>query len=212
MNKDSIEQAFCSLLAEVDNAFSLLQQRYAAEVRCGPGCDDCCHAVFSVSLVEAYFIERHLRGHLLSENPVLFARIAERAEDFSRERERREKELPLAGNDPASSEQFGQWRIRCPMLADDRRCAIYKMRPLTCRGYGLPLSIHGRGHVCGFSGFTMGRDYPTIKMDNIHRYLLDLSASLAEVLNLNPDSAPQRMFLAAVVARIAARRRSDSGR
>lgn len=206
MNSDSIEQAFYSLLAEVDNAFAALRQRYAAEVRCAAGCDDCCHAVFSVSLVEASFIERFLRRPLLLENPAAFGRMVERAEDFRKERERREKEVPLIGNDLASSEQFGQWRIRCPMLGDDRRCAIYEMRPLTCRAYGLPLSIDGRGHVCGFSGFTRGRDYPTIKMENIHRYLLELSESLARGKGLASDRAGQREFLAEVILRVAADR------
>ncbi|MEJ2691043.1 MAG: YkgJ family cysteine cluster protein, partial [Deltaproteobacteria bacterium] len=149
MNSDAIGHTFHSLLAEVDKAFAAMKQQFPGEVRCAPGCDDCCHAVFSVSLVEAWFIEQYFRRHLLAENPALFEEISERAEDFNRERERREQELPLAGNGLAASEKFGQWRIRCPMLDDDRRCAIYELRPLTCRAYGLPLSINGRGHVCG---------------------------------------------------------------
>lgn len=203
MNSDSIESAFHSLLAEVDKTFATLKQGYAAEVRCAPGCDDCCHAVFSVSFAEACFIEGFLRRHLRSTNPVLFERVKMRAEDFNRERARQEKELPLIGNDVVASEKFGQWRIRCPMLDDDRRCAIYKIRPLTCRAYGLPLSINGRGHVCGLSGFARGRDYPTIKMDNIHRYLLDLSKKLVEIKELGPEMATKREFLAAVVLRLA---------
>ena len=203
MEKDSIEPKFHSLLSEVDKAFAALKQRYAAEICCGPGCDDCCHAVFSVSLAEAYFIERHVRSRLLFENPEVFEKVRKRAEDFKKELEQKEVRFSPVGNDQASMELYGQWRIRCPMLADDRRCAIYQLRPLTCRAYGLPLSISGRGHVCGLSGFTQGTDYPTIKMDNIHRYLLDLSKKLVEIKELGPEMATKREFLAAVVLRLA---------
>lgn len=207
MDLDDIERSFKSLLSEVDKAFATLRQRYGNEVRCEPGCDDCCHAVFSVSLVEASFIEQYLREHLLAGNPVLFERLAERAIEFRKEQKRLEKELPVAGNDPAASEEFGRWRIRCPMLDDASRCAIYDLRPLTCRAYGLPLSINGRGHVCGLSGFARGQDYPTIKMDNIHRYLLDLSKELAAARGLAPAMTGKREFLADLVLKVAAEKR-----
>lgn len=201
MGHGHIERSFRSLLSEVDKAFTALKQRYAIEVRCQPGCEDCCHAVFSVSLTEASFIEECLRE--LAANPVMFEKIAGRAVEFRKELARLEKELPLADNDRAASEKFGRWRIRCPMLGEDRRCAIYELRPLTCRVYGLPLSIAGKGHVCGFSGFAKGRDYPTIKMDNIHRYLLDLSKELAAARGDASEEAARREFLADVVLRLA---------
>lgn len=203
---DDIERSFRSLLSEVDKAFAALRQRYGNEVRCQPGCDDCCHAVFSVSLVEASFIEQYLREHLLAGNPVLFERLAGRAIEFRKQQKRLEKELPVAGNGRAASEEFGRWRIRCPMLGDDRRCAIYELRPLTCRAYGLPLSIHGRGHVCGLSGFAKGQDYPTLKMDNINRYLLDLSKELAAARGGAPEMAAKREFLAEIILRLASGR------
>ena len=212
MDNDSIGRTFKSLLSEVDNAFVALTERYPAEVRCGPGCDDCCHAVFSISMVEAFFIERHLRSRLFAEDPELFERLARRAEDFQKERELREKEMPLVENNQASIEHFGKWRIRCPMLEEDKRCSIYQLRPLTCRAYGLPLSINGSGHVCGLSGFSRGKDYPTIKMEKIHGYLLGLSEELAAERGLSPDRASIRIFLYEVIVQVAAGRPSDSGR
>jgi len=206
MDLDDIERSFRSLLSEVDKAFVAQKQRFADEVRCHPGCDDCCHAVFLVSLAEASFIEKYLREYLLGANRVMFERIAERAVEFRKELERLEKELLVVGNDRAASEKFGQWRIRCPMLGDDRRCAIYELRPMTCRAYGLPLSISGRGHVCGLSGFAKGNDYPTIKMDNIHRYLLELSQMVVKERELSHEIAGKREFLAEMVLRLAGER------
>ena len=37
----------------IDEAFARVREEFPEEVRCGQGCDDCCHAVFDVSLVEA---------------------------------------------------------------------------------------------------------------------------------------------------------------
>ena len=52
----------------------------------------------------------------------------------------------------------------------------------------------------GFSGFVKGKEYPTIKMDNIHSYLLELSSSLAEARGLGAErpslaAASQRRHL-----------------
>ena len=136
----------------------------------------------------------------------MFEKVRKRAEDFKKELEQKEVRFSPVGNDQASMELYGQWRIRCPMLADDRRCAIYQLRPLTCRAYGLPLSISGRGHVCGLSGFTQGTDYPTIKMDNINGYLLELSETLVTEMGLATERASKRIFLHEIVDRVAAER------
>ena len=103
--------------------------------------------------------------------------------------------MPLNDTQQTSREVFAKWRIRCPMLEDEKSCAIYDSRPVTCRIYGLPLSIEGRGHVCGFSGFEKGKDYPTVKMENINGYLRQLSTSLAAELKLPAERAGQRYFL-----------------
>jgi len=42
-----------------DRAVADVQKRYSKEVRCKKGCNDCCYAVFDVSLIEALYIRHH---------------------------------------------------------------------------------------------------------------------------------------------------------
>jgi hypothetical protein len=68
----------------------------------------------------------------------------------------------------------------------------------------LPLSIEGRGHFCGFSGFETGGNYPTIKMENIHTYLLELSRQLAGASGAAPEEGNRRFFLHEIISVLAA--------
>ncbi|GHU96911.1 hypothetical protein AGMMS49974_12090 [Deltaproteobacteria bacterium] len=65
------------------------------------------------------------------------------------------------------------------MLDDDNCCCLYERRPVTCRIYGVPASIAGQGHVCGFSGFEKGKAYPTVHLDKIQARLDHLSRDIA---------------------------------
>ncbi len=155
-----------------------------------------------------------LRGASALRKSRIVREDSERAEDFNRERERRRRSCRWHGNDRASSEKFGQWRIRCPMLEDDRRCAIYQNAAADLQGHTVCLCRSTAGAMsAAFPVLPGDRDYPTIKMDNIHRYLLDLSRNLVEIKELRPDSATEKEFPGrASSLRLAAGWRSDSGR
>ena len=71
-------------------------------------------------------------------------------------------------------------RIRCPLLNDENLCSLYEYRPITCRFYGIPTSIGGKGHTCGKSGFVEGKQYPTVNLDIIHKRLYELSDELVK--------------------------------
>ena len=83
------------------------------------------------------------------------------------------------GDVDAILEEFGRQRVRCPLLGNDGRCVLYAHRPVTCRLYGVPTAIAGKGHVCGRSAFLPGVSYPTVTMDRIRERLMDLSTDLA---------------------------------
>ena len=55
-------------------------------------------------------------------------------------------------------------------------------RPITCRLYGVPTSIHGKAHVCGQCGFKKGGAYPTVALDRIQDRLADLSRRIGAVV------------------------------
>jgi Fe-S-cluster containining protein len=60
-------------------------------------------------------------------------------------------------DETAIFEKMAEERVRCPMLNDSDQCDIYEFRPITCRLYGIPTAIGGKGHTCGLSGFAKGK-------------------------------------------------------
>jgi len=200
---EALTRSFFALAREIDLTFDSLRSRYSEEVRCGKGCDDCCYAAFSVSYVEAWVIKQELAKRM-ADDATLLLRLQKRAIDYDLGKQAKERDDQLSAKEGNSQMLLAQWRIRCPMLEDAQQCAIYEVRPLTCRIYGLPLSIEGKGHVCGFSGFKKGRDYPTIKMENIHAYLLDLSSQLARLTAMPAGRANRRYFLSEIISSLLA--------
>jgi Fe-S-cluster containining protein len=74
-------------------------------------------------------------------------------------------------------------RVRCPLLNENARCDLYDWRPITCRVYGIPTAIDGKGHTCGQTGFAEGKPYPTVNLDAINKRLADLSCKIVESIN-----------------------------
>jgi len=170
MSEKQILEKYISLLTSVDGIFADMKERFAAEVKCRQGCTDCCHACFSVSYIEAAVISRYLQE------------LAKDDIDIRQDKARQQAQKVLAlteGQD--NTKVMSEARIRCPMLGDDGGCAIYQLRPVTCRVYGLPTSINQKGHVCGLSGFDKGKSYPTVKMDSINEALAAMSDQLATI-------------------------------
>ena len=79
-------------------------------------------------------------------------------------------------------EDAARVKSRCPLLGDDDRCALYEARPITCRVYGVPTAISGRGHVCGRAAFEKGVPYPTVFMDKLYERLDALSRDIQQAV------------------------------
>ena len=89
----------------------------------------------------------------------------------------------MAGqNEEEILEILAKERVRCPLLNREDRCDLYDYRPITCRLYGVPTAIRGRGHTCKLSGFVSGKAYPTVHIDNIHRRLYEISLDLVRTI------------------------------
>ncbi len=108
------------LTARVDAFFTRVAERHAADLRCAPGCDSCCHARLTVTTIEADVISAHVatleapaRAHL--------ATVAAR---------------PVDAGKP-----------RCAALDDDGRCLVYEARPLVCRSHGVPIRLRSPGSL-----------------------------------------------------------------
>ena len=77
-------------------------------------------------------------------------------------------------------EEAAKARVRCPLLDSNDQCVLYDYRPITCRLYGIPTAIGGKGHVCGKSNFAAGVNYPTVHLDKIQERLDRLSVEIRD--------------------------------
>ena len=99
------------LCGKVDEFFGRVETRYAEDMACRSGCNDCCHVRLTVTMVEAQSIKE------------LWPQLP----DHTRELIRAHAHGPSDG--------------LCVALQDDGRCGVYAARPLVCRSHGLPLRL-----------------------------------------------------------------------
>lgn len=173
-----------ALRKSVDELFAQFSREFRAEVKCKEGCDDCCHALFDLSLVEAMYINARFAERF--PNGAERSKVLELADAADRQAYKFKRKIFKESKDGRDSNELiaeaARQRIRCPLLDDDGLCRMYDTRPLTCRIYGVPTGIGGAAHTCGKSGFTPGKEYPTISMDAVNRRLQELSRELVEAL------------------------------
>ncbi|MCU0672558.1 MAG: YkgJ family cysteine cluster protein [Myxococcota bacterium] len=126
-----------------------------ADLRCGAGCEACCHVSLAVSPLEAAELAAALRALDEAALAELVARL-ERSSTVEHvgedegsvdgdgngddEREDDELEDDELEDDELEDDELEDDDVRCVMLGDDGRCAVYAARPLVCRSQGLPLA------------------------------------------------------------------------
>lgn len=181
---DNIFRKYEAFVRQLDGVFESVQQQYCDSVKCKLGCSDCCHALFDLSLVEALYINRKFIENLGAARKT---EILEEASKTDREIYRLKRKMfkSLEAGEKSEAQvllEMAAQRIRCPLLDDRERCDLYEHRPVTCRLYGIPTAIAGRGHTCGKSAFEEGQAYPTVNMDPVHTRLYELSQEIVTAL------------------------------
>lgn len=112
------------LASAVYEPFDAIVRDAGTDLTCGPGCDDCCHRLVVCTRIEALALAEYLNEG---------GRLAPRARAI----EDHAGALRQAIEGPASETQGHHWferRVPCPFLADGR-CAVYALRPLSCRAH-----------------------------------------------------------------------------
>ena len=172
-----------ALANTADAVFESIRKDHGDCVTCRTGCADCCHALFDLTLVEAMYINDRFRHRYSGEDR---ARLLEKAAAVDRQLakiKRKASKRAQAGEDhQVLLDEMAQIRMRCPLLDDQDRCALYDFRPITCRLYGVPTSIHGQAHTCGLTGFDQGQAYPTVKLEAIQGRLFAISGELVRAI------------------------------
>jgi Fe-S-cluster containining protein len=172
-------ERYKKIVEAADKVFEQVKKNHSDCVKCKIECSDCCHALFDLSLVEALYISSKFREKF---NGSEFDQLLEKANKADRKIYKLKKDayrdFKEGKDETAIFEKMAQERIRCPMLNESDKCDIYEYRPITCRLYGIPTAIGGKGHTCGLSGFAEGKSYPTANLDSIHQALFNISSEL----------------------------------
>jgi len=162
-----------------DQAFERIESEYPDCVKCHTRCADCCHALFDLTLIEALYVNHHFNKRFSGNDRDDLLAKANRADRKIFKIKRNAHKATMAGK--SEDEILGllsEERLRCPLLNQEDQCDLYEFRPITCRLYGVPTAIRGKGHTCGLSGFVSGQAYPTANIDNILRRLYQISLDL----------------------------------
>lgn len=181
---EEIFKKYEALAAQADAAFAAVAKAYPDLVSCKLGCSDCCHALFDLSLVEAVYINHYFYKDLPTEEREKILGAADSADRKTHQVKR--EAFQLAEKGKGQEQIFSRVafeRVRCPLLNEEDKCSLYERRPITCRLYGVPTAIDGKGHTCGRSGFVEGTAYPTVSMDAMHKRLFALAQEFCQGLD-----------------------------
>lgn len=177
MNVYDFFEPYEELLAAADSSFREMSNAHPERVRCKRGCDDCCHAVFGLFLVEAAYL--HQAFNELDES--VQGQVLARCDIADMEARQLEDKLRQYRHEPAEAARLmATERIRCPLLSEERDCVLYHARPLTCRVYGIPTLIPGGLRVCGKSGFSADGRFGAFNFDLAQRRMLEISTAMLE--------------------------------
>ena len=175
-----------ALLNLTDQLFEQVARQHPECMSCKIGCSDCCHALFDLTLIEALYLNHKFNeryGGAEKEKLLETANTADRK--VMRIKRDAYRALQQGKSESDILEHLAEKRIRCPLLDGKQQCLLYEHRPITCRLYGIPTSIGGRGHTCGLSGFERGKSYPTVQLEKINDQLQQISAELVRDLGSN---------------------------
>jgi len=173
-----------AVVAMADIAFNKVKDNHPECVKCKINCSDCCYALFDLTLIEALYINHKTRESFAGEKRGKLeekANIADRA--VFKLKKKAYNELKSGKSEDEIINDLAAKKIRCPLLNEEDCCDLYEFRPITCRLYGIPVSIGGAGHTCGLSGFKEGKNYQTVNMDAIRKKLYEISDDVVRHIN-----------------------------
>jgi Fe-S-cluster containining protein len=172
-----------ALAAQAETAFDKIREDHPGCVKCGKECSDCCNALFDVTFIEALYINHKFNAAFKGK---MLESLLERANTSDRRIHRIKRDAYKAlqaGKDESQIlAELAEYRVPCPLLNESNLCVLYDYRPITCRLYGVPTAIGGKGHTCGLSAFEQGRAYPTVNLDAIQNRLYEISHELVAAL------------------------------
>ncbi|MBC2696342.1 MAG: YkgJ family cysteine cluster protein [Desulfobacteraceae bacterium] len=169
------------VLTMVDKVFERVKNEHSECFKCKTKCSDCCNALFDLYLIEALYINDKFNKKFKNserEQIVEKSNIADRT--IYKLKRKAYKDFESGKDENELLTKMAEERVRCPLLNDDDMCDLYEHRPITCRLYGIPISIGGVSHTCGLSAFAEGKQYPTVNLEKIQNKLYEISVELVK--------------------------------
>jgi Fe-S-cluster containining protein len=171
------------LAMAADGVFERVRREYPDRVRCQQACADCCHALFDLTLIEALYLHHRFQERFPPEERETLLEMANRADRQIHKLKREAyREFTAGRSEEEILEALAAEKVRCPLLNANGLCDLYDHRPITCRLYGVPTAIGGKGRTCALSGFEAGKTYPTVQIDRLVGQLQAISAELVRDL------------------------------
>jgi Fe-S-cluster containining protein len=168
-----------ALSKAADQVFERVKQEFPDCVQCKQECADCCHALFDLTLIEALYMNEKFKARYDGAEREAMLEKANKADRAIHKLKRQAyRDLKAGKTEDEILTALGDERVRCPLLNEGDMCDMYQHRPITCRLYGIPTSIGGKGRTCRLSNFEGGKSYPTADLDKIHGRLQEISAEL----------------------------------
>ncbi len=167
------------LIQIMDAALADSTARSGAWLACRPGCSQCCHGVFRMSMLDAERLREGLRMADAATADRIRQRVAqsiqELAFDFPGD--------PTTGilrEDEDSLQAFEEFanEAACPVLDPATgTCDLYAHRPMTCRSFGPPVRVEEGGYgICELC--FIGSPAEAVAAAELHLPPEDLEASL----------------------------------
>ncbi|PID39486.1 MAG: hypothetical protein CR984_06780 [Proteobacteria bacterium] len=177
---NTIFKKYEGFVRQLDEVFDKVREKHPKLVKCKLECSDCCHALFDLTLIEAIYINKKFIEELDSKRKNEIISLANKTDRKIYQLKRRAFKAVESGEKTEEQVllEMAAERVRCPLLNRENRCELYYSRPATCRIYGVPTSIAGRGHTCGLSGFAEGEAYPTVNIDAVYAKLHEFSQEI----------------------------------
>lgn len=138
---DDILRAYGTLLREVDLWFNCCQTALPDQIRCGQGCSGCCRALFDITLLDAWQLQRGFQLLPPATQAEIQGKASQRLAAMRRQWPEFAAPYLLNYRPEADWEQLmpDEDETPCVFLDDVGRCLVYDHRPMTCRLHGMPL-------------------------------------------------------------------------
>ena len=162
-----------------DSIFHQVKKQFPKAIKCKLQCSECCHALFDLTLIEAIYINHKFNDKFKDDKKKRLLEQTNKSDRMVHQLKRKAvKELKAGTSEDEILVGLSTAKVRCALLNDKEKCELYEHRPITCRLYGIPISIAGSSHTCGLSDFVEGEKYPTVNIDQIQNKLYEISAKL----------------------------------